>query len=60
MGIRARTWRRGRTCEAIVELPDGQPYVCGKYTRDRTARCDEHRARSKPSPDRLPQRRKAS
>lgn len=55
MGIRARSWRRGRACEAIVEPPNGVGllYVCGKFTKRRDARCDEHR----PAPREKPQRR---
>lgn len=52
MGIRSRSWGRGRTCDAIIELRTGQLFVCGKYTRDREGRCDEHRREERPLRDR--------
>lgn len=61
MGVQARSWKRGRACEQIVELPEGGIYVCGKFTRDRGARCDEHQARLREAHRRGPeQRRRAS
>ena len=59
MGIRSRSWKRGRACEAIIDLGDGKLFVCGKFTRDRSARCDEHRALRRPT-ERGPEQRRAS
>lgn len=61
MAIRARSWRnRGRACEQIVELPEGGIVVCGRYTRDRSARCDEHREASREPRRGEPGRERAS
>ena len=60
MGIRSRSWKRGQACVAIVELDPDHTYVCGKFTRDRSGRCDEHRPKERPRharPQHQPQRR---